>query len=131
MPYEIAFTKPLSVEDPDLYLNDCCFGGDVISDILLPTIRREYDRVQAEQEDWGWFIWFRRGRVSLAIDVYCDDSASGVFRIHLSSRIHRFVIFDRTEDTPELEELMPKVAALLSEWLGEAPQVRRVDRDFM
>jgi hypothetical protein len=131
MPYEITFTKPLSVEDPDLYFNDCCYGGDVISDLLLPTIRPEYEQVRAEQEDWGWFIWFRRGKVPLAIDIYCDDPDSGVFRIHVSSRIQRFLVIDRIADTPELEELMPKVEGLLSEWIGEPPRVRRVDKNFM
>ena len=72
MPYEIAFTKRLDVADTDVYINECCWGGDVVTEQLLPTVNARYEDVQRDQEDWGWFIWFRKGRTSLAIDVFCD-----------------------------------------------------------
>ncbi|MCL5278989.1 MAG: hypothetical protein M1376_03670 [Planctomycetes bacterium] len=56
MPYEISFLKKVEPTDPDPYINDCCIGGDVVSARLLPLVREQYEAVQAEQEDWGWFI---------------------------------------------------------------------------
>ena len=38
MPYELVFTKQLSVANPGRYINDCCVGGDVVSAALLPAL---------------------------------------------------------------------------------------------
>lgn len=130
MPYELSFTKRIEINDADEYFNECCLGGDVVSDILLPTIRERYEQVRANQEDWGWFIWFRRGPVSLAIDICCDDPATGAYRIHLISRVKRLLFSSRVVDTPDLDELESTVVGLLTEWVGERPQVVHLDREF-
>src|SRR5262245_56138693 len=103
MPYEIGIVKAVKVASEDIYFNDCCFGGDVVSDRLLPMIRTLYQDIQANQEDWGWFIWFKHGAVSLAVDIFCDDPASGVFRLRLTSKVKRALWGSRTVDTPELD----------------------------
>jgi hypothetical protein len=100
MPYAIEFTKPVQVADPDIYINECCWGGDVVTKQLLPLVTGEYDDIQHEQEDWGWFIWFRKDRIALAIDVTCDDPEQGAFRIHLTSRQKRWLLPARIVDTP-------------------------------
>ena len=46
MPYELSFTKPISVEDPEIYWNECCWGGDRVSDHLLPMIRGKYENIR-------------------------------------------------------------------------------------
>ncbi|MCP5060341.1 MAG: hypothetical protein GY937_26885 [bacterium] len=130
MPYEISFTKRVESNDADEYINECCFGGDVVSDVLLPTIRERYEHVRANQEDWGWFIWFWRGPVSLAIDICCDDPATGDFRIHLISRVKRMLFMSRVVDTPALDELESTVVRLLTEWIGEPPRVAHLDHQF-
>ena len=61
MPYEISFRKFIEVPDPEIYFNECCWGGDVVQQQLLPLVTAEYTDVMAEQEDWGWFIWFKKG----------------------------------------------------------------------
>jgi hypothetical protein len=30
MPYEVAFTKTLQVSEANRYINECCWGGDVV-----------------------------------------------------------------------------------------------------
>jgi hypothetical protein len=117
MPYELSFTKRVTVEDDSIYINACCWGGDVIRDHLLPLIRGKYQQIQTEQEDWGWFIWFKQGPVSLAIDIHTDDPETGAFRIILTSR-KKELFFSSQEDTPQLEHLLDLVIEELERWAG-------------
>ena len=130
MPYEIAFTKRLEIAHPEEYFNTCCHGGDIVADQLLPSVQQRYSSIQHNLEDWGWFIWFKRGEVGLAIDIFCDDPAIGAFRIHLSSSKPRFLFLDSVVDTPELEELKTHVVGDLTRWIGASPRVQAVDNDF-
>ena len=117
MPYELSFTKRVPIVDRDEYINECCIGGDVVANRLLPSVRARYgDDLETNQEDWGWFIWFRKGSVRLAIDIFTDDPDEGAFRIHLTSRTKRFRMFDTVVDTSELEELRALVVAELEAW---------------
>ena len=59
MPYEISFARPVKVTDVSSYINECCYGGDVVGEQLFPEIEKRYVEVQFNQEDWGWFIWCR------------------------------------------------------------------------
>jgi len=113
VPYELTFRKPLAVPDASHYINDCCWGGDVIRDELSPLISTRYERIRTGQEDWGWYLWFRHGAVDLAVDIYCDDPKSGLFRIHLTSK--RKVSFFRKSgaDTPELAQLLDLITTHL------------------
>ena len=126
MPYELSFSKPLSVADPEVYINDCCWGGDQVRDYLLPMVEGRFEKIQTTQEDWGWFIWFRKGEVRLAIDIFCDNPETGEFRVRLSSERKKEWVFGRWEiDASELEELKDQVVARLSEWAGKV-DVERV-----
>ncbi len=126
VPYEISFTKPVAVSDSNIYINDCCWGGDVVRDELLPLISGNFEDVVTEQEDWGWFIWFRRGPIRLAVDIFCDDPRHGSFRLRLTSRRKRLLIGDSVVDTPELEEVRKLVSSHLASWAGTLG-VERVD----
>jgi hypothetical protein len=130
MPYEVSFTKRVEVSDPDQYINECCYGGDVVSDQLLPILQRQYTEMQHEQEDWGWFLWFRRGRIRLAVDIFCDDPGQGTFRMHLTSRTPGSLFGEKIEDTPELDELRDTVVSRLTEWVGQPPRVVPVDEGY-
>jgi hypothetical protein len=116
MPFEIAFVKPVGIVDRDQYINDCCIGGDIVVDALLPAIQRGYTRIDTNQEDWGWFIWFRKGNIKLAVDVFADDCDAGVFRIRLTSSKTSLLVFTNDTDTPELDELRDLVVAELKQW---------------
>lgn len=129
MPYEVSFTKRVPVLDREDYINDCCVGGDAVRDRLLPAVQARYGDVDTNQEDWGWFIWLRQGDVSLAIDIFTDDPDEGAFRIHLTSRTKRLLLFDQIVDTPELEGLRSLVVADLAEWVGRAVQVAPISAD--
>jgi len=116
MPYEIAFTRLVALGDRDDYINECCVGGDAVADALFPAVLAAgYDNIERNQEDWGWFIWFTKGRVKLAIDVHTDDGDAGEFRIRLTSRTKRFVGY-KEADTPELDELLTLVESELKRW---------------
>ena len=129
MPYEVSFTKRVPVLDREDYINECCVGGDAVRDRLLPVVQARYGDVDTNQEDWGWFIWLRQGDVSLAIDIFTDDPDEGAFRLHLTSRTKRLLLFDQIVDTPELEELRSLVVADLAEWVGRAVQVAPISTD--
>lgn len=118
MPYELNFTKPVVVADPAIYINECCWGGDIVRDQLLPTISSRYGDVRTHQEDWGWFIWFRQGPLHLAVDIFCDSPERGEFRIWLSATQKRYFIIRKDLDGAELDSLRDLVSAQVSRWAG-------------
>ena len=125
MPFEIAFTRPIAISiDRDAYINECCIGGDVVVDALMPAVRARYTDIQSNQEDWGWFIWFRKGPVKLAIDVHTDDGDAGEFRIRLTSQTKRF-LGHKEEDTPELDELRALVESELRKWSATVTRIEQ------
>ena len=131
MPYEVSFKKPVPLLDREEYINECCVGGDAVVNRLLPSIQARHTDIQTNQEDWGWFIWFRMGNVRLAIDVFTDDSQDGQFRIHLTSRTRRLFLFERVTDTDELEDLRSLVESELRAWDGRGIKVEHLDRNYM
>ena len=130
MPYEISLTRQVAVLDRTQYFNECCIGGDAVVNQLLPSVRARYDDIQTNQEDWGWFIWFRKGRIRLAIDVFTEDFEAGLFQIHLTSRTRRMFLFETVIDTFELEELRSFVESELIAW-SAAIKVTHLDRNYM
>ncbi len=131
MPYELIFAQRVTPPDPEEYLNPCCYGGDVVAAQLLPMVRSAYGEPEANQEDWGWFIWFRDGAVRLAIDIVCDDPDTGAFRLHLTSRRRRFLWSDAVVDTPELERLKERVVRAIQAWTGKPVGAQRLDARYM
>jgi hypothetical protein len=131
MPYELSFTKRLQIPDREHYINECCVGGDLVVSQLLAPVEARYEDIQTEQEDWGWFIWFRDGSTRLAVDVFTDDPEAGQFRIHLTSRITRMLVGDKIVDTPELEELRRLVLSELSGWVDGTITIGSLDEKYM
>lgn len=125
MPYELSFAKKVEIQDPGLYINPCCIGGNIVVDRLLPPLKVRYSDFWTDQEDWGWFIWFRKGPVRLAVAVFCDDPGMGRYRMHLSSTVRRWLFWNRPVDLPELDELRDLVERELTPWLGAPPRVER------
>jgi hypothetical protein len=131
MPYALSFTKRLQIPDREHYINECCVGGDLVVNQLLAPVEARYEDIQTEQEDWGWFIWFRDGGTRLAVDVFTDDPETGQFRIHLTSRIKRMVVGDKIVDTPELEELRRLVLSELSGWVDSTITIESLDEKYL
>lgn len=129
MPYQLSFTHPVVVGNRADYINECCVGGDIVLDQLLPALRERYGDVAADEEDWGWFAWFDEGNVRLAVDVFTDDPEAGAFRIHLTSRTRRLLVVAKAVDTPELDVLRDIVVDALAAWIGSRPAVTRIERD--
>jgi len=100
---------------------------DIVLDVLLPELREIYDDLIANQEDWGWFAWFRGRDVRLGVDVFCDNPEIGSYRIHLTSRVSKWIFRERTEDTAELESLRDRVTGSLARWLGSVPRITRIE----
>jgi hypothetical protein len=116
MHFELSFRKPVTVDSSQAYINECCWGGDMIRDQLLPLISSKYERIRTGQEDWGWFIWFRRNQYQLAVDIFCDHPSTFDFRLRLYSTIRKFFLFHTEVDSPELRELRDLVVEHLHEW---------------
>ena len=131
MPYELVVKKRVSIVDRDQYINECCIGGDLVADALLPMVRERYGSdIQSNQEDWGWFVWFDKERVGLAIDIHTDDPDEGVFRIHLTSRT-KGLFGTKIADTPELDELRDHVVSRLEAWSGAPVTTSTLDENYM
>lgn len=113
MPCILEFTKPVTITDPEQYINECCIGGDIICEALLPAVKARYQDVESAQEDWGWYIWARQGPLMVAIDVFTDDAEAGAFRVCLTTREKKFLGY-KDVDTPQLDELRTFVEAELA-----------------
>lgn len=132
MPYIIGFSKVVKIADPDRYVNDCCIGGDVVLDRLLPALRERYGNdLQSNQEDWGWFAWLEESGTRLAVDIHTDDVEGGAFQIHLTSTRPRFLIGLKIQDTPELERLRELVLSLLQSWPVDRLKTEHVNEKYM
>jgi len=130
VPYRITFKKQLDITEPEQYINDCCVGGDLVLDHLLPSLRGPYQAVQADQEDWGWFAWFEQDGVKLSIDVHTEDAQTGEFVMLLTSSLPNRFFGSRIEDTPSLEVVKALVEEALAAWLVEALTVERTDNEY-
>jgi hypothetical protein len=131
MPYIVSFVKPVTIIDREQYINDCCVGGDVVLEQLLPPLRERYGDLQSNQEDWGWFAWFEQSGVKLAVDVHTNDDRTGEFQVHLTSRKPRLLLGARIHDTQELEALRELVLSRLREWTVTGLEVERLNERFM
>lgn len=131
MPYAISFVKPVEITDPEQYINDCCIGGDIVLEQLLPALTERYANLQSNQEDWGWFAWFEDSRVKLAVDVFTHDATNGEFEVHLTSRNPRFLLPAKIRDTPELEQLRELVMAKLHNWNVSNLTVQQVNEEYL
>jgi hypothetical protein len=131
MPFSIRFRKPVDVTVAEPYINDCCIGGDVVLEHLLPALRQTYGDLEPTQEDWGWFVWFEHVGVKLAVDVFTQDPLTNEFEIHLTSRKARLLRSARVVDTPELEALRRRVVSSLEAWPVTSLIVERLDEKHM
>lgn len=132
MPYIVSLWKKVQIADSDIYFNECCIGGDVVLDRLLPVLQQRYgEDIESNQEDWGWFAWFEDAGTRLAVDVYTDDPKDGAFRVHLTSSRTRFLLGAKIEDCPELERLRELVLERLKSWPVSRINVERVDEKYM
>ncbi len=131
MPYIVSFVKFVAVVDREQYINDCCIGGDLVLEQLLPVLRERYGDLQSNQEDWGWFAWFEHSGVKLAVDVHTKDETAGEFQVHLTSRKPRLLLGATIQDTPELETLRELVASRLQAWSVARLEIERVDEKYM
>jgi hypothetical protein len=132
MPYVVSFVKSVEIADREPYINDCCVGGDVVLEQLLPSLRGRYGPdLQSNQEDWGWFAWFEQSAVKLAVDVHTTDHEILEFAVHLTSRSPRFLLGSKVQDTPELEQLRELVVSQLESWPVDRLSVERVDEKYM
>ena len=131
MPFSIRFRKPVDVTEAEPYINDCCIGGDVVLEHLLPALRQTYGDLEPTQEDWGWFVWFEHVGVKLAVDVFTQDPLTNEFEIHLTSRKARLLRSARVVDTPELEALRRSVVSSLEAWPVTSLIVERLDEKHM
>ncbi|MHC4779028.1 MAG: hypothetical protein ACYTFG_10675 [Planctomycetota bacterium] len=131
MPYLLTFKKALSVRDDGRYINECCFGGDFVVERIRPVIEGHYEALWTDQEDWGWFMWFRGENVRLAVDIFCDDPEKGEYRVHITSSKKRWFFFGRVVDTEELDALKGAVVERLGGWTDTKVEVTRLDSDYI
>jgi hypothetical protein len=130
MPYALTFRGPVAPADLEQYINECCIGGDVVLEQLLPLLGERYGKLEPTQEDWGWFLWFEHAGVKLAVDVFTNDATTGEFQLHLTSRKPRFLLGARVQDTPELEALRELVVKGLEAWPVAGLEAERVDDKY-
>jgi hypothetical protein len=131
MAYQMEVTTKVHVVHPEIYINDCCWGGDVVCDRLLPAISATnlYESVKTGQEDWGWYIWMQQGRAMTRIHIQCDDKDAGEFRIQLFASKKRWLLW-KDIDTPDVERVHQLIISEIKKW-GTIKSVQRFTPDFM
>lgn len=130
MPYAIRFTKPVVIVARQHYINDCCVGGDIILERLMPALRERYGALESNQEDWGWYAWFEHEGVKLAVDIFTNDEQTGEFELHLTSRLPRLLLPAKVQDLPELDRLRELVAHDLRVWPVSRLDISQVDDQY-
>jgi hypothetical protein len=118
MAYEIRFTKNFTPPDPSLYNNNSCWGGDLVTQQLLPDITPNFEDVESGQEDWGWFIWCWHDKVRLEINIICDAPQTGGFRIQLYANKKTLPFLTGPENPEELEKIRQLVCTRVEAWAG-------------
>ena len=131
MPFSIRFRKPVDVTEAEPYINDCCIGGDVVLEHLLPRLRQSYGDLEPTQEDWGWFVWFEHVGVKLAVDVFTQDPITNEFEIHLTSRKARLLPIGTGGGHTGAGGTPTRVVASLEAWPVTALIVERLDEKHM
>jgi hypothetical protein len=131
MPYEVTFSKKLDVDDPEPYINECCYGGDVVAEVIANSLGATYGELDPVQEDWGWLIWITQNNLKLEINISCNDKDAGDFQIHLVTKAKHLFFSTRIADTHELEVLREAVVKALTTWLGKEPEVTRLNTKFL
>jgi hypothetical protein len=128
MPFEVSLRLPgLSVPEDADYINDCCWGGDVIAGHLSPHVKERYRGVASGQEDWGWYVWITDRDYRLEVDIFCDSREGAEFRIHLVSTRRRRLLPNVIVDLPSLDDLKAFVVPILESWSGRPCGVARLD----
>ena len=128
MPFEVSLTLPgLSVPADVEYINDCCWGGDVIARQLSPHVKERYRAVESGQEDWGWYVWITDRDCRLEIDIFCDSRERTEFRIHLVSVRRRRLRPNVIVDLPSLDDLKDFVVPILESWSRRPCGVARLE----
>lgn len=130
MPYALSFTRPVVVAAREHYINDCCVGGDLVLERLMPALRERYGALESNQEDWGWYAWFEHDGVKLAVDIFTNDEQTGEFQLHLTSRLPRLLLPAKVQDMPELETLRDLVTRELGIWPVTRLEVSHVDENY-
>jgi len=130
MPYAIRFIRPVVIAAREHYINDCCVGGDVVLERLLPALRERYGVLESNQEDWGWYAWFEHEGVRLAVDIFTNDEQTGEFELHLTSRLPRLLLPAKVQDMPELDTLRDMVAHELGVWPVTRLEIEHVDEHY-
>ena len=130
MAYEIEFTAKVSVTDDEAYINDCCWGADVIRDRLLPVLSTNmYDSVRTGQEDWGWYIWMRRAKELTRVHIQCDNKEDGLFRIHVYSSIKKWLHWTDI-NLWDVERTNKTILVEIKKW-GALKRVEKFTPDFI
>lgn len=131
MPYILNFSKQVEIADPNQYINDCCIGGNVVLNRLLPVLRSYYGiDLQSNQEDWGWLAWFKTGSIKLSIDIFTEDYENLQFQVLLTSHRPRLILSDTVEDSAELELLQKLVIRELTDWNVTGLTVQQVNKNY-
>jgi hypothetical protein len=127
VPLELTFALPGLQPPADAdYINDCCWGGDVITARLLAALPRSHRDVDTGQEDWGWYLWITEGDLRLEFNVFCHSPAQASFQAHLIALRRRRILSNIIIDHPALDELAALAIPLLESWSGRPCAVLRL-----
>ncbi len=65
------------------YINDCCYGGDVVVGWLEKLVIPGFSSVDSGGEDWGWYKWYHQKGQRFEVNVCCHDKEVGDYEIQL------------------------------------------------
>jgi len=117
MKWVIEFTTGRfnSAEIKPHFINDRCFGEDLIAWLIREFDDASFTLEEPFQEDWGWATLARKQNETFTIEVgIMDESIGGTPArwLLMVDKMRRFIIFGSNE-SPELDRLADIIARIL------------------
>jgi hypothetical protein len=106
MQYVAIFHHEVAIKDKNQYINPCCYGGDVIGNLLQPRLRDAGFTIDLfDQEDWGWFLWLKKGKSGYSIDIGLEEEAQWKFKLFVVGKQSFLTQLFKKDKQPHLKEL--------------------------
>jgi len=117
MKWMIEFTTDMfsSSEVKPHFINDRCFGEDMIGWLIKQFDDPSFALEEPFQEDWGWATLARKGSETFTIGVgIMDESIVNVPArwLLMVDKMRRFIVFGSTQ-SPELDRLADRIEEIL------------------
>lgn len=118
MKWMIEFTTDMfnSTEVGQHFINERCFGEDLIHWLIKQFDDPSFTLEEPFQEDWGWATLARKQSETFSVGVGILDESIGEVPARwllMVEKMRRFIVFG-SKESPELGRLVDKIEQILN-----------------